>query len=193
MPLKSVPSNAAILASCLESASCIGVSSSQLALGIATGLEIYSDSIIVTSVDVGTLGAGTGTGFTVMLDPPGLISTMTTAFADSAIAGVMAVAIATAISVGLVQVFAFAQIQTVNPTVGVGTGVCLLTPNPVASAAAFVTGFISAGLVGVSSAAMATAVSVGLDSALPSAIAEIVIAGSPSIVPSSGAGVGVLL
>ena len=175
----------------LASNTIIGISSSQLALGIANGLSLYAISgMNAISVDVGTLGAGTGIGFGIILPTPVLLTSMFSAFSGFGIVGVSASLIVNAISIGFTQSFALASINTVNPIVGIGSGVITITPNPEISSVSFVSGFISAGIVGVSSAQLATAISVGLDAALPSAKGVVAIVGSPSTIPSAGGGFG---
>lgn len=192
MPL-APPLTAPLIAAQLVSVGDIGISSAQLALAVATGLELYASSgLTVASVDAGTLGAGVGTGVGIILPPPVLIGTLTAAFASHGILGLMAAPTAIGLGTGISLALQTALISTVSAGVGVGAGVATLVPNPGASAAAFLAGFAAAGLIGIMSPLMAAAIAMGFDLAAPSGIGPVVIAGPPSIVPGAGAGVGLI-
>jgi len=190
MPLLAVPANAAIIAASMAGASFHGISTAQVALGIATGLATYAPGIVIATVDTGTLGVGKGTGIGLIMPPP--VGQMVAAFASSVLVGIFSAPAATAVALGLTQIFATAIINTVDPLVGVGAGVVTAIPNPGISVPAFIAGFKAAGLLGIASVTMATAVAIGLDTALPTAKGVTVIAGAPSPFPGAGAGVGVM-
>jgi hypothetical protein len=183
----------AIMTSSLLGASIAGIGSTQLATGVANGLSLYANSgLTVISVDTGVLGAGTGVGVGIILPTPMLVGAFTGTFPAGGIAGIMSPALIAALSLGFTQAFATAIINTVNPTVGVGAGVVTPIPKSVASIPAFIAGFASAGMTGISSIPLATAIAQGLDLSLLSGKGIIAIAGSPSIYASAGAGTGKL-
>jgi hypothetical protein len=183
-----------IFLSTLAANTFLGISAPQLATGLANAITAYALSgITVSSVDVGVLGVGAGTGFGIVLPSSTLSASFTGTFPANTIAGPMTPALINAVSLGFMQVFAIANIITVNPTVGVGAGEVSLVPNPSISIPAFIGGFSAAGMVGVASQNLARAIAIGLDSVLPSAFGVIAIAGSPSIISSAGVGVGKIL
>jgi hypothetical protein len=183
----------AVMTSSLIGASIAGIGSAQLATGIANGLSLYASSgLTVISIDTGVLGAGTGVGVGIILPTPVLIGAFTGTFPAGGIAGIMAPALISALSIGFTQAFATAIINTVNPTVGVGAGIVTPVPKSVVSVPAFIAGFASAGMIGISAIPLATAIAQGLDIGLVSGKGVIAIAGSPSIYPSAGSGLGKL-
>lgn len=170
----------------------LGISAPKLAAGLASGLSEYaSSSLVVASVDVGTLGVGSGQGVGMIIPPPVLVASLVASLTSQNIAGIMSVPTATGIALGFVAALAQARIQTVSAAVGAGSGIATLVPNG-ASIGIFIRAFQSAGMTGVQSANMATAVARGFDTAAPSAKAPIVIAGPPNVAPSSGPGIGKL-
>lgn len=194
MPVLAVPANAAIVAGFLASSACIGISNAQVALGVATGLATYAGGgLVLVSVDVGTLGAGVGTGPGLILPPPAIIGPMIASFAGAVILGIFSAPVATAIGTALSTVLATGIITTVSAGVGVGTGVVKAIPNPGVSVPAFIAGFKAAGLLGIASITMATAVAAGLDIGLAAATGAVVITGPASPLPGSGAGVGKII
>lgn len=180
-----------IFLSTLTANAFLGISSPQLASGLANAISTYALSgIIATSVDTGVFGVGAGIGFDIILPSSTLAAAFIGTFPANLIAGPMSLPLINAISLGLMQVFAIANIITVSPTVGIGAGIVSLVPNPAISIPAFIGGFSAAGIVGVASQNLARAVAIGLDSVLTSAVGAVVIAGSPSVIPSAGVGVG---
>lgn len=183
---------APIMSGVLSSNGIVGPSSLQMATGLATGLSEYATTgIIVTSVDVGTLGTGIGSGVGVVLDPA-IEGVMASMFASNGLVGVFAPALATAIATGFTEAFLQAIVSTDNMGVGVGTGECVMVPNPAVSLQSFLSGFASVGFTGVSIPQLVSAIASGLDQILPTSTATIVIAGSPSIYPGAGSGIGKL-
>ncbi len=170
-----------------------GVSSSQLSLGIATGLQLYASSgLTVATIDTGLAGAGIGAGVGIIIPPPVLVGSMISAFASHGIAGIMSPSLATAIGTAMSQILAQANIVTTHPSVGTGAGVAKLIPNPPSSQAAFLEGFLSSGIIGVMGPNLASAVAQGLDAALPSGVGAVIITGSASTAAASGVGTGLI-
>jgi hypothetical protein len=148
--------------------------------------------LVVSSIDVGTIGAGKGTGFSVMI-PPTITASMIGSFSAYGMIGTMGVPLATGVAQGFTTCFMMAVINTVSVGVGVGAGKIMLVPNPAASLSIFLAALAGVGMSGVSMPRLAAAISTGLDQVLPSAIGIVAIAGPPSPYPSSGVGLGKLL
>lgn len=171
----------------------LGPSSPQLAAGLASGLSIYAQTaILVQTTDVGTLGAGKGTGIGVIV-PPAITASMLGSFSAAGMLGPMTPPLATAVATAFTLAFAQAGVNTVSAGVGVGAGKVTLIPSPGASVGIFMAGFTSAGMVGVNVAQLAAAVANGLDMTLPSCTGVVVIVGPPSILPGAGLGIGKLI
>lgn len=193
MPLNPSTTTPMFLAA-LTSANVVGQGAAQLAAACAAGLQAYATSgVQVVTIDVGTLGSGTGVGSGLVLPPPAASSAMIAAFSAAGIVGTHAAPTATAIGLALAQALAAAIVQSVHAGVGVGSGIIQLIPNPGVSVPSFIAAFTGAGLAGVSASQMATAVAAGVDSSLPSVKGVVVISGAGSMYPGSGAGKGVLL
>lgn len=168
----------------------IGPSASQLATGLAAGLFQYMQSgVTVTSIDVGTLGVGTGVGPSITLSEGVILPAMTASLAGHGIVGPMMPFQANAISLGISASLALAIVQTLNPLVGLGAGKLQLIPNG-SGGALFAAAFKEAGMTGSMASNMGSAVGSGLDTVIASAIGVIVIAGPPNIVPGAGIGIG---
>ena len=181
-----------VLSGSLVSNGIVGPNSFQLATGLATGLSEYATTgIIVESIDVGSLGAGIGSGVGVILDPA-VFGSMNAAFISYAIVGLFGPVLATAISDGFTQAFLQAIVSTISAGVGIGSGEAVLVPDPAVSVASFLSGFASAGLIGSSMPQLAEAVASGLDQVLPTSTSTLIIAGPPSVFPGGGTGVGIL-
>lgn len=168
-----------------------GIGAPQLAAGIAAGVMLWTGALTVVTVDVGTAGAGTGL-MPCMIPPPLLIAGMIGGLASTGNIGIMAVPLATAIGTGLGTAFPLGMIMTVHPTVGVGTATVTF-PGP--SAVPFMmTGFKSAGLIGMMADKLAAGVGMGLDTAFAGfTIPAMPIVGAASPVPSSGTGSGKII
>lgn len=193
MPLNTSTTAPMFLAA-LTSATIVGQGAPQLAMACAAGLQVYATSSVqVLTVDVGVLGSGAGLGSGLILTPPAASGAMVAAFSAAGIVGTHAIPTATAIGLGLSQALAQAIVQSFHASVGVGSGIVQLIPNPGASVPAFIAAFAAAGLIGVSATQMATAVAAGVDASLPSVKGLVVISGAGSVYPGSGAGKGVLL
>jgi len=171
----------------------LGTGVPRLAMGIAIGVCQYlTAQSKVTSVDVGTAGVG-ATFFPLIVPPPLLLGSLTSAFASTGILGIAApqfiAGLTTALTTGWT---ALAFLQITHPMVGVGTGVAkIVGPSAVT---AMVTGFSAMGMAGAGPAKMATAIGLGLDSTFASFVQVAVpIVGTPSPVGSSGIGFGTVI
>lgn len=171
-----------------------GISSSQLATGVANGLSIYGKTgMNVTTIDVGTLGTGKGAGVGVLIVPLILAQSLAATFKPAGINGISAGQLISALTMGFTKALSTAVISTLHPSVGTGTGQLLIGKNPVVAAKTFVGAFETAGMTGSMAVNAATAIAIGLDNALPFARGTVVIAGPPNIVPGAGVGTGKLL
>ena len=193
MPLDPITVGA-IMRGSLAGAGVIGSGSSLLAAGLATALCTYGKAgMTVTTIDVGTLGVGKGTGFGVIVPVPVLLASLMVSLPAGGIAGVSSVQLAAGISTGYSASLASAIINTIHPSVGLGSGKLQILPNAAAAIGIFISCFLAAGMKGPSAIPLATAVAKGLNAVLPTAMGIVVIAGPPNIVPSSGIGSGQLI
>ena len=169
----------------------LGISSPQLATAIAVGFVSYAQTaLIATSVDFGTLGAGTGVAPIITIAPPAIIGPLLGTLTAAGVNGVMKIPLANAVGQAISTALLSAQVTTVNTGVGTGAGKVTLVPNPGASIGLMVAAFAGAALLGISAAGLAAAIAQGIDAGLPSATAIVAIVGSPNIVPSGGVGIG---
>ncbi len=175
--------------------SILGMSSAQLSLAVGSGFCSYMLAApIVTTADVGTLGAGAGVGLGLLLPPPSLASSLRSSFEAHSIRGPNKDQLVSALANSISQSLLLSQILTVNAGTAVGTGkVVAVAPFPVVSVPMMVANFISSGLLGVASFNLASAVALGIDQALPQAQGQVVIAGASSPFPGGGVGVGKVL
>jgi len=164
----------------------IGVSVPQLALGVANGLCLWtSGTLLVATVDTGTLGAGVG-AFPCVIPPPLLFAGLTLGFASAGLVGISVPSLLAGLTSGLALAFPTGVITTVHPAVS--TGVATVTfPGP-SSVPSMLTGFASAGMVGSNNAQLATGIGLGLDFSFASFTIPIPIVGPTT--PSAGGGVG---
>ncbi len=171
----------------------IGTGTPKLALGIAIGVcQFLTGMAKVTTVDAGTLGAGTGI-IPLIVPTPLVLTSLTTGFASSGILGVLAPKLIVGLATGLTSGWlALALLQTVHPTVGVGTGVArIVGPSAVP---ALIGGFAAVGMVGDGPTRIARAIATGLDITFASFVQlGLPIVGSPSPVGSAGVGIGTVI
>src|SRR5271157_1992917 len=143
-----------IFATALIANGLVGPSTKQLAAGLAAGLFQYAQAgVIVTSIDVGTFGAGTGIGPSIILLPTILLPVLTDSFIGHGIVGPFMPAQANACAYGISASLALAVVQTVNPLVGIGVGKLQLIPNGSGSVI-FSQAFTQSGATGPMSAKM---------------------------------------
>jgi hypothetical protein len=168
----------------------IGPGSGQLAAGLANGLFQYlSASVTVLSIDAGTLGAGTGVGFGLILPPSVILGVLSPMMAGHLILGPFAPSTANAIAMAVSLSLAGASVQTVNAGVGIGAGKVQLVPTGTGGAV-FAAAMTAAGLTGPMASALGDAVGMSLDTVIAAVIGVVVIAGPPNILPGAGTGVG---
>ena len=190
MPLNQI-SITPILYGALTGAGIAGSLASPLSTGLANALCIYgTSSMNVTTIDIGVLGAGKGFGLGVVLPVPVLTSSLSSSIPAGGFSGASAPQLITGIAIGYSEALATAVINTIHPTVGVGTGKLLILPNTAVVINIFITAFASVGLSGSMSISLATAIASGLDSSLVLAQGIVAITGSPSVIPSTGVGLG---
>jgi len=193
MPLDPISVGGIIRVSLL-SAGIVGTGSSQLCLGLTNALCTYSKSaMVVTTIDVGTLGVGKGIGAGVILPQPVLAAALAANLPANMVAGLSVPQLVLGISTGYSMALMTAIINTMHPSVGVGSGKLQIYPNTAAAIGIFTSAFLAAGMTGPSVVPLATAVARSLDAVLPTAIGVVVIAGPPNIVPGAGVGSGKLV
>ena len=189
MPLTPVGITGALIPA-LTATGMLGTGMPQFAAGVAAGVMFWIGSLTVTTVDVGTYGAGAGLAPCV-IPPPLLLTGMLTSFPATGHLGAMTALFATGIANGLTSAFLQGLISTVHPTVGVGTATCTF-PGP-SAIPSMIAGFKSVGLVGLMTEATATAVGMGIDIGFGGFIIPIPIVGPASTLGSSGTGTGKLV
>jgi hypothetical protein len=180
-----------IFQAALASHGLIGSNTIQLATGCANGLQLYMSGIGCTtiSIDVGTLGAGTGIGFGIILAQPLLSVNMVSTFLGFLLGGPFSPITADAISLGICSSLAIASISTFNAGVGVGAGVVKCIPQGVGGTV-FTSAFLASGMSGSMVPSLGQAVGGALDASIASALGAVVIVGPPSILPGGGIGIG---
>lgn len=193
MPLDPI-SVGVIMRGALLSAGLVGVSSNQLALGLTNALCVYGKTAMnVTTVDVGTVGVGKGTGFGVFLVQPAFATTLAGFLPANGIAGLSMPQIVAGVSVGYTAALATAVINTIHPSVGAGSGKLQILPNTVVAVGIFMEAFLSSGMTGLMLAPLSVALANSLDIALASAVGVVTITGPSASAPSSGLGTGKLI
>jgi len=189
MPLG--PPTLPIFQSAFLSHGLIGPGTAQLAVGCSNGLQQYMTVGCTTiSIDVGTLGAGTGFGFGIVLPQPVLTGAMTSFFAGLLIGGPFGPVTASAISFGISNSLSTsALVNTINAGVGVGAGKVQFIPNGIGGNI-FTAAFLAAGMTGPMIPSLGQAVGGAMDSVIASALGIVAIAGPPNILPGGGVGIG---
>lgn len=189
------PAVAGVLLASMAGNSILGISAVQLATAVATGWCSYMASApVVTTADVGSLGAGIGNGIGLIVSPAQLSQSFRSSFIPYGINGNHRDPLINALSVGLCQSLLAAQILTAAAGTGVGAGkVVAIAPNPGVSVPTMVSAFARAGLVGVLSAGLAAAIAQGFDQVLPTAQGQVVIVGAASPFVGGGFGSGKIL
>lgn len=175
----------------LVSGGAVGPASGQLASALSLGLFQYASAVVVTTVDVGTLGAGSGFGQGIFLSPDALSASLTAFAVSHGIAGPSAPGILASFALGLCTSLLGAVVVTAHPSVGVGAGKVQLSPTG-GGPLAFSSALASFGLAGVSAPGLGDALGLAMDSVISSASGVVSITGASSIYPSSGSGFGKL-
>ncbi len=189
------PAVAAALLANMAGNAILGVSAAQLATAISVGWCSYMlSSPVVTTADVGSLGAGVGNGVGLVVSPGALSQSLRSMFVSHGINGSHRDQLVNALASGLCQSLLVAQVLTADAGVGVGAGkVAAIAPNPAVSIPTMVSAFAGFGIVGVAAASLASAIAQGFDQVLPTAQGQTVIVGPPSPYPGTGGGLGRLL
>lgn len=191
MPLG--PSTIPIFQASLIANGITGTGVVQLSSACSDGLQLYMSGAGCTtiSIDVGTLGAGTGVGFGITLSQPSLSSTMASFFLGLLMSGSYGPSIADAIASGICNSLLTVTVNTVNAGVGVGTGKVQCIPNGTGGVV-FSGALLAAGLSGSMAPSLGQAIGGALDASIASASGLVVIAGPPSIYPGGGLGSAVV-
>jgi len=179
------PGAAAVIAPNLLAVGMLGTAMPQFALGVGTGLSLWAPTVTVTSIDVGTLGVGTGLG-PVLIPPPLLLANLLISFTATGIMGVMAPLKALGLSNGISLALAQGVVQTINPIIGAGAGIAKFIPPP--AIPQMIAGFAAVGMTGTSIVQMATAIGMALMQTFAVYVTPIVIVGAGS--PTAGGGIG---
>lgn len=162
----------------------------QLALGVGIGVTIWTQQIVIATVDVGTLGAGAGVPLPVIV-PPTMIANMIAGFASFALIGIMSPVVATGIANGLMIGYLQGLTATVHPTTGVGSAVAKFIAPP--AAPTIMAGLASAGMIGLSVPQLGAAIGMGLDLTFLAMVMPIPIVGAAAPSPGGGVGVGKII
>ena len=186
MPL-TPPGLAAALIPALLASGNIGIAVPQLALGTATGVCLFTQSMPVISADVGTLGVG-ATALPLLVPQPLLLTSLLAGFAASATVGTMAPLLAAGLSVGLNVGFLQGLITMAHPSVGVGTGVAKFIPT--GAIPAMIAGFATAGMIGPGAIKTATGIGIAMTLVFGAYTLPVPIVGPPAPAPGAGAGIG---
>lgn len=158
----------------------------QLATGIANGLANWVPSVVVQTIDSGSLGVGSGGPMPLVVPQPAIYANLMAGGAANGIFGIMSPLLFLGIASGLVLAFNSMLIKTTHPGVGAGTGAARFIGG--SSVPQMLAGFKSAGMKGEKSQKMAKAVGTGLDITFQALSIPIPIVGAPS--PSGGSGMG---
>ena len=190
MPLNPPALSTGFIAPNLASTGNLGVGVPKFSLGMAIGVcQFLTIESKVTTIDVGTAGAGTS--IIPLIVPTPLVQTsLITGFTSLGILGSLAPLFIQGLTNGLVTGWvSLALLQTNHPGVGVGTGVArIIGPTAVP---AITQGFAAVGMIGDGPAKVAQAIGSALDMVFASFTQPgIPIVGSPSIVAASGVGFG---
>ncbi len=178
------------LTSNLSGVGVIGQAASQLAAAVAAGVSLWTPQVVVTTADVGTAGAGTGT-LPCTIPQPLLLGGIQSGLSSFGNIGPLAPTIALGIANGLAAAYPSGLITTVNPSVGTGTGIAKFAgPSAIAS---LISGFGSVGMTGMWMTNIASAIGMGLDIAFAGFTVPVPIVGPPSSSPSSGSGTGTIV
>jgi len=170
----------------------IGPGTTQLAAGLAAGLFQYaSTAITVSSIDVGTLGVGVGSGIGVLLLPSVVLGALSPMMSGNGVLGPLAPSMANAIANGVAASLALAAISTNNPGVGIGAGKLQLLPTG-AGGTTFAAAFKAAGMGGSMVSALGHAVGMALDAVISTALGVVAIVGPPNVLPGAGVGFGAI-
>jgi hypothetical protein len=186
MPL-TPPGLAAALIPALLASGNTGIAVPQFALGVATGVCLFTQSSPATSVDAGTLGVG-ATAMPFLVPQPLILTNLLAGFAATGTVGIMMPSLALGLSVGLNVGFLQGVLTMVHPSVGLGAAVVKLVP--AGAVPAMIAGFAAAAMVGPGAIKTATGIGIGLTTLFAAYTLPAPIVGPPNIAPGAGVGVG---
>lgn len=190
MPLTPPGATTVILPALLGTGN-IGLGTPQFASGVATGLSMWAAQASVTTIDVGTLGVGSGQMLFV-LPQPLLLTGLTAGFASCAIIGIMAPLLIAGLSIGISGALSTqALVKTTHPTVGTGAATAKITGG--SAVPMMIAGFAAVGMAGPTVVKQATAIGLGVDIAVAAFVLPVPIVGPSAPASSSGVGFGKIL
>jgi len=195
-----MPHNASLLTTeinaQLSSSGLLGSNAISVAQACAKGYVQFMTTIVkVTTVDVGTAGAGSGAGKIVGALGPAFASACSGQAAANGLLGQSGAATCSAIGLACGN-HTSALGQTTSSHVGVGAGFgngVLIGSLPTAFFGLLMAEASSAGLLGTSVSNLFNAIANGIAPLVPTAVVPTPIAGPPSIVPAAGSGFGSVL
>lgn len=163
----------------------------QLATGIANGLSNWVPSVVVQTIDTGSLGVGSGGPMPLVVPQPPLFANLLAGAASAGVLGVMSPLLFLGIANGLVLAFNQMLIKTTHTGVGAGTAAARFIGS--SATPQMIAGFNAAGMKGEGTVKMAKAVGTGLDLTFQTLAVALPIVGAPSPSGGSGVGFGVIL
>lgn len=189
MPLTSFGLTGAIITG-LSTVGFVGSAMPKLAQGIGNGLALWAKSISVTSVDIGSVGVGTG--LVAWAVPRPLLNTnLQAAYPIYGHIGSMAPLEAAGLATGLSLGFTQGIVTTQHLAVGVGSGVVRFTGGPAFNY--LMQGFAGVDIRGDGAVKKASAISQALAATLAVFTLTVTIVGSASPYSVSGVGAGRIL
>lgn len=183
------------LTAAFSSTGIVGVSALPLANGIASAFTAFLKTIPVTTIHVGVLGAGTGTGKVTLTGPAG-VGTINAALTANGIVGTSALNLAQGVARAIaleMNTNAVVQVVIAGSSTGTGTGT-LAAANPATLTGLLATNLPANGIAGTSMPQLAAGLGQGIATWLQTALINTVDVGSPAppFNTSTGAGTGVV-
>jgi hypothetical protein len=169
--------------SALRGVSLNGFSISQLASGVAQGVFLWVQSLVVPMNAVGLVGVGS-VSFPFTVPPGGLNGTLT---ANLAPFGTMAPILAQGLGIGITAGLATGLIIGAVPGVGTGTAIVRFQGTAVPH---IVAGFASRGLVGTQAPILAQAIGAGIDTFFAAYTLVVPVVGGSGAYPSTTIAIG---
>ncbi len=164
----------------------LGIGTPKLARAIGAGLSLWSPQIKISTVDVGTAGAGKGTPIPITIAPPVMYANLIAGMVANNLVGIMAPAFTLGLANGLVALYLQAVTSTEHVGVGAGSGEATFSAPP--AARYLRTGFESQNMTGEGAVKLCKAIGQGLDATFKTLVLVQPIVGPPS--PASGTGFG---
>jgi hypothetical protein len=179
----------------LSAVGIIGKDAFKLAAYISKAYAAFLKTVAITSVDVGTVGVGSGIGLIVGPLPATYPTAILAQCAAVGLVGTFTPMMATAVGIALgTHTVTMGMVSSVHPTVGVGTGIgTIVGAVPPTFLGLLMAESSAAGLVGQGTLKFNQALANAIPPALTASVVSIVIAGPPSPSPSTGVGSGSIL